>query len=138
MKILRTLILAIVVIVPPISQAQSMQLTNDVFYKSGPYNLMFVLSDKEAKELAKHDIDNGTPFLLLQSGLAPTVYTTDSLFEAKFQVNYYDHGCIGPTSELIEAYNQVIFEFLDRNYEKAWRRSVRKDVVGYKNWKRNN
>jgi hypothetical protein len=101
------LILTVTMIVPQLAQGQATQLTNDAFNTSGLSNLMFVSSVEEAKELAQRDIENSTPFLVLLGGLDATVYTTDSLFETQFQITYYDHGCIGPALEIIEAYNQV-------------------------------
>ena len=34
------------------------------------------------------------------------------------------------------AYDHIIFDHLQAAYGKAWRRSIRKDVVGLKQWKR--
>ena len=92
----------------------------------------------EAKNLAQLDIDKGTPFLLLQSGIAPIVYTTDSIFENKFRVYYSEQGCTGPDNELMKAYNIEIFKYLDEQFGKKWRKSIRKDVIGFKKWKRKN
>ena len=34
------------------------------------------------------------------------------------------------------AYNVRIFRYLQRNYAKAWWKSIRKDTVGFKEWKK--
>lgn len=59
---------------------QSRILTDDDYNKSGAIKLTFVTSKTEVIELAKYDIEKGTPFIFLQSGIAPIVYTTDSIF----------------------------------------------------------
>ncbi|MGO3719474.1 MAG: hypothetical protein ACTJGD_09090 [Mesonia hippocampi] len=98
--------------------------------------MTFVSELTEAKNLARQDIDKGTPFLLLQSGIAPVVYTTDSIFENKFRVYYYEQGCSGSDNELMKAYNIEIFKYLDEQFGKKWRKSIRKDVIGIEKWKR--
>jgi hypothetical protein len=100
--------------------------------------LTFVTEISEAKDLAQQDVDKGTPFLLIQSGIAPVVYSTDSIFENKFQVYFYEKGCTGPDNELMKAYNIEIFKCFDEEYGKKWRKSIRKDVIGFKKWKRRN
>jgi len=121
-----------------IAFGQTRALTDDDYNNSGAIKLTFVTEMTEAKNLARQDIDKGTPFLLLQSGIAPVVYTTDSIFENKFRVYYYDHGCTGPDNELMKAYNIAIFRYLDEQFGKKWRKSIRKDVIGFKKWKRKN
>jgi hypothetical protein len=34
------------------------------------------------------------------------------------------------------AYNARIFRYLQRNYAKTWWESIRKDTVGFKEWKK--
>ncbi|NMD00077.1 MAG: hypothetical protein GYA62_10195 [Bacteroidales bacterium] len=112
---------------------QSRVLTDDDFNKSGAIKLTFVTTNEEAIELANNDIKKGIPFILLQSGIAPVVYTTDSIFESKFKAYYYELGCVGHDYELIKAYNFVIFDFLTDTYGKKWRREIRKDAIGLSN-----
>lgn len=119
-----------------IAFGQTRVLTDDDYNYSGAIKLTFVTEITEAKNLARQDIDKGTPFLLLQSGIAPVVYTTDSIFENKFRVYYYEQGCTGPDNELMKAYNIEIFKYLDEQFGKKWRKSIRKDVIGFKKWKR--
>lgn len=95
--------------------------------------MTFVTTNEEAIELANNDIKKGIPFILLQSGIAPVVYTTDSIFESKFKAYYYELGCVGHDYELIKAYNFVIFDFLTDTYGKKWRREIRKDAIGLSN-----
>ncbi|HYG38311.1 MAG TPA: hypothetical protein VD908_06825 [Cytophagales bacterium] len=121
-----------------ISFGQSGQLTDEDYNGSGAIKLVFFSEIEKAQELAQADIDKGTPFLLLQSGIAPFTHATDGIFENDFKVYYYEQGCTGPGYEMMKAYNQVIFKYLDENYGKKWRKSIRKDVIGVKKWKGKN
>ena len=121
-----------------LSFGQSRELTDDDYNSSGAIQLIFETEISRAQELAKTDIEKGIPFLLIQSGIAPVVYTTDSVFENRFKAYYYEQGCTGPDSELMKAYNIEVFTFLDKEYGKKWRKSIRKDVIGFKKWKRQN
>lgn len=114
---------------------QSRILTDDDYNKSGAIKLKLVTTKTEAIELAKYDIEKGTPFIFLQSGIAPVVYTTDSVFENKFKVYFYEQGCVGPDNELMKEYNYVIFNYLADTYGKKWRREIRKDAIGLRQWK---
>lgn len=115
---------------------QSRVLTDDNFNNSGVHKLMFATTKEDAIEIAKNDIKKGIPFILLQSGIAPVVYTTDSIFESKFKAYYYEYGCVGPDDKLMKVYNFVIFDFLAEAYGIKWRREIRKDAIGLRQWKR--
>ena len=121
-----------------ITVGQTRVLTDTDYNNSGAIKLIFATEISEAKNLARQDIDKGTPFLLLQSGIAPVVYTTDSIFENKFRVYYYEQGCTVPDNDLMKAYNIEIFKYLDEQFGKKWRKSIRKDVIGFKKWERKN
>lgn len=133
-----TLITLILTVQCLIAIGQTRVLTDADYNNSGAIKLTFVTEISEANNLAQQDIDRGTPFLLLQNGISPVVYTTDSIFENKFRVYYYEQGCTGPDNELMKAYNIEIFKYLDEQYGKKWRKSIRKDVIGFKKWKRKN
>ncbi len=115
---------------------QSKALTDADFNTSGASKLTFVTTKAEAIELAKNDILKGIPFILLQSGIAPTVFQTDTVFENKFKIHYYEYGCVGPDFEIMKAYNFVIFNFLTEYYGKKWSQEIRKDAIAIRQWKR--
>ena len=117
---------------------QARVLSDEDYNKSGAIRLVFTDSVEVAKELAVIDLNNDTPFLFIQSGLAPIVYPTDSIFESTYKVYYYEQGCTAPDAKLMSMYNQEIFEYLDKEYGRIWRRSIRKDVIGFKKWRRRN
>lgn len=86
--------------------------------------------------MAKLDIQNGIPFLLLMGGVAPTIISTDPQFENTYDIYFFEFGCTGPENKILFAYNQVIFEHLNKKYGKKWKNEVRKDVIGFKDWRK--
>jgi hypothetical protein len=106
--------------------------------QSGCQQLYWLTNDPAgaaAVALAERDIQAGTPYLILTSGEAPVVITTDAAFERQFKVDYFEMGCISPPSAAVRAYNARIFAYLQATYGKTWRRRVRPDVVGLSHWK---
>ena len=111
-------------------------LTEEQITSSGPAKLLFA-NKSEIKNLAKQDIENGHPFLLLQGGIAPVLIATDPQFEDKYKIYFYEYGCTGADQNLIENYNKIIFDYLTDLYGKKWIKEVRDDVVGLDDWKKN-
>lgn len=115
---------------------QQPELTDEQLNKSGAVRL--VLADSTistAVDFAKSDIENGTPFLLLQGGISPIVYGTDRDFERKYKVYFHDYGCTGPDEKLSAAYNSWTFDYLTKKYGTKWIKEIRKDVIGLRDWK---
>lgn len=112
------------------------ELSDEQLNNSGASKLTFVNSRNEATKLANEDIANGTPFLLLAGGIAPVIISTDPEFERRYGIYFYEYGCTGPESKYINAYNEVIFNFLTEQFKKSWLKEVRKDVIGLKEWKK--
>ncbi|WP_231460054.1 MULTISPECIES: hypothetical protein [unclassified Pedobacter] len=80
-------------------------------------------------ELAQKDISRGNIKFLIWSGIASKHYEGDKPFEKKYNVNYYQFGCVLPLNISLAAYNKVVANYLDAKYGKAWRKDVRKDVI---------
>jgi hypothetical protein len=114
------------------------ELSDEQLNNSGASKLTFVTDKKEAEKMAELDIKNGIPFLLLIGGIAPTIIATDPIFEKKYGIYFFEFGCTGPENEIIIAYNRIIFEHLSSTKGKKWIKDVRDDVIGFKDWKRNN
>lgn len=105
--------------------------------QSGCQQLNWLLDGRSgtaATALAERDIQAGTPFLILASGGAPVVITTDAAFERQFKVEYFEMGCTSPNLVSMRAYNARMFAYLQATYGKAWRRRIRSDVVGLAQW----
>jgi len=89
---------------------------------------------KYSKERALTDIKANKAAILLQTGIAPVVYTTDKDFEKRYNVTFYDFGCVvADRQDCLIAYNRTVFEYLDKTYGKKWRKKIRRDAIGLKN-----
>jgi hypothetical protein len=83
-----------------------------------------------SKAEAQADLKKGKAQLMLQGGFAPVHIAGQELFERKYNLSYFDLGCVVPSSLCIAHYNAEVAKFLDKKYGKAWRKEVRKDVTG--------
>ena len=110
--------------------------SDNTYNNSDASKVHFIDDCLKAEEFAYNDIKNNTIFIFLQSGEAPTVYSLDKTFEKKYNVNFNEQGCIG--SKCAEAYNQIIFDYLYKTYGNKWMKEIRKDILSYKHWKKNN
>jgi hypothetical protein len=100
--------------------------------------LTFVENVGKAKEIAIQDISNNKIKLLLAGGIGPVIYFDDVNFEKRYQVSYFDYGCNPPKSDVIIAYNCVIFDYLKKKYGVKWTLEVRDDIIGLKGWEKKN
>lgn len=98
-------------------------------------NMDFLIPCPVSKDIAQRDISKNKPRLLLVGGIGPIFYTDQHKFEKKYRVKYLDYGCTPPPYECIEQYNKEIFKHLDNKFGESWRQEVRKDVIGFKEWK---
>ena len=132
-RTMRTSILILgLVISSHLTFGQTGQLTDEQMNKSGAIQLVLADSLEQVTRLANQDIANGTPFLLLQSGIAPVVYTTDKKFEEKYEAYYYESGCTGHKEKFAIEYNKIIFAHLTDKYGRKWKKEIRKDVIGFR------
>ena len=121
---------------------QAVALTDAQIGNSGPSKLIFATLNngrcEVAVQLAEKDIANKLPFLCLFGSIAPTVMVpSDFQFEQKFQVHYYEYGCSPAENACMVAYNSRVFKYLSDKYGDRWMKLVRKDTIGFNEWKRN-
>jgi hypothetical protein len=90
----------------------------------------------DVKNYAEADIKNNTIFIFLQGGIDPIIYSTDKEFEKKHNIHFNDLGCI--VSKCAETYNHYIFDHLYKTFGEKWMKTIRKDTLGFKSWKKNN
>ena len=101
-------------------------MTNDGITKT---TLTLEASCQYSKKQADKDWTNEKPKLLLVGSIAPTANSpSDTKFEKKYGIEYFDFGCTPPIEECIKIYNERIFELMDKKYGMKWRKKVRSDV----------
>ena len=101
-------------------------MTNDGITKT---TLTLEASCQYSKKQADKDWTNEKPKLLLVGSIAPTASSpSDTKFEKKYGIEYFDFGCTPPIEECIKIYNERIFELMDKKYGMKWRKKVRSDV----------
>lgn len=83
----------------------------------------------ESKQMAIEDIKKGKINFLIQGGFAPVHYEGQEVFEKKYEVRYFQFGCVVPANICLDTYNREVAKHLDKQYGKIWRREVRKDVM---------
>ena len=98
--------------------------------KSQRMELNIQLNCNYSAETAKDDIARNQTKILLSGGVAPTVYPNQKEFEIKFNLTYFELGCLYEPHTCLEEYNQEVFRYLDEKYGKEWRDLVRQDVIG--------
>lgn len=92
-----------------------------------------IICNKYNEETARRDILSNNPKLLLFGSIVPIYYKGQEKFEQKYKIKYYDFGCVPEDCfECFEIYNKIIFKYLDKKFGKKWRKTVRKDVLGFK------
>ena len=113
------------------------KLSDEQLNASGAVKIYYVENIENAELLAKTDIENKVPFIFIHGGIAPVHYTTDKSFMEKYSVYYEDFGCVAPEYKFVNAYNRVVFKLLDEKFGKKWRSEIRKDVIGFKEYRKN-
>jgi hypothetical protein len=86
----------------------------------------FGLNRQKALDDLKQDKVN----ILLSGGIAPAIYKGDKNFAKKYQVNFIEYGCEAVSERSLIEYNKIIFEYLDKKFDKKWREEIRDDVYG--------
>ena len=81
-------------------------------------------------ETAKADWKNKTAKLILIGSIAPTANSkSDKRFEKKYNIQYYDFGCVIPPLDCVIQYNETIMKLLEETFADNWKDKIRKDVV---------
>lgn len=119
---------------------QNRELTDEEYNNSTAVKMTFVNPEtcEEINEWIKADFNNKNVYLFLQGGIAPVEYTTDKEFENEYGIYFYDFGCVPLSEKCVIEYNSRVFDYLTKEYGKKWKREIRDDVIGFKEWKRKN
>ena len=96
----------------------------------------FLNTNEAFEQLAKQDIQKGTTQLFYALGFNSTNDNKDISFEKKYNISYYNFGCIAPKSDFLIAYNKIIFNYLSSEFGKSWLKEIRKDIPGLSEYKK--
>lgn len=85
----------------------------------------------------KQDIKNNKITLYILGGIAARVYEGDADFKKKFSIDFHDFGCLAPPNlDFYTAYNQLVFNYLNKQYGTDWQKEIRSDILGWEKWKK--
>ncbi|OHX64887.1 FEKKY domain-containing protein [Flammeovirga pacifica] len=101
---------------------------------STSFNKLISVTDSQiARKFAIDDISKGFPLLLLSNcRCTRSINSGKKYFEQKYDICYYEYGCEAPPIEIMIAYNQEIFSYLTKVYNKKWLLDINLDVIGLK------
>jgi hypothetical protein len=98
-------------------------------------SISFIISSNYNQEGAKTDIQEGKPRILFHGGFGgmPNFDSEqDREFQHKYHVDFFSQGCLkSGENEDEEAYNKVIFAYLDKKHGTKWRLELRDDAIGF-------
>jgi hypothetical protein len=127
-------------VISQITFGQSRTLTDEEINNSTITKITFADTTRNCEVMYqwfKHDVANNTIFLFLQGGIAPVIYSDDKGFESKYKVYFWDFGCTTPEQKCLISYNTKVFDYLTNTYGKTWMKKIRKDVIGFSEWQKN-
>ena len=108
----------------------------DAIDKSNVNKILLEIDCNSINQIVEEDINNDCVFIFLNGGAAPIRFSTDETFEKKYDIYFYEQGCIN--GQCTESYNMIIFDYLKKTYGKKWMKEIRNDAVGFKKWRKLN
>ncbi len=117
-------------------EVQITTLSDSEINNSYASKLIYLENNDEAEEYAAKDIENKTPFLLINGGVAPSFSISQIDFEKTYKVYYYRFGCSFPDSEIARTYNYFILDYINDKYGEDCIKSISNDVFNLKEWKK--
>lgn len=86
-----------------------------------------------------NSINQGQKVIYVLGGIASIYSEKDIEFEKKYNVKYYDFGCIAPINfEEYELKNKQVFDSLKNSFGNQWKTEVKTSSIGFLNWKKLN
>lgn len=84
----------------------------------------------------KADLENNKIKLYVLGGIASRATPADEKFSEKYNISYYDFGCLAPPDfNYYTNYNHTVLKYLDKNFRSEWINDIRKDIIGWNKWK---
>jgi len=100
-------------------------------------SIVLQAQEKKQNDTIKIEINSNTKTIYLLGGIASVITKEDLDFAKKYNIQFHDFGCIAPTNfEEYEVKNELVFEFLNKNYGKQWQKEIKPSVLGFEKWKK--
>ena len=107
--------------------------STDKYGEKGKFGTIEIYSSKYVSE----NLNQNQKIIYVLGGIA-SIYTKEDIeFEKKYNVKYYDFGCIAPTNfEEYEAKNNKVFDWLSREFGDNWQKEIKVSSMGFSEWKK--
>ena len=93
---------------------------------------------ESAKQKFEQDLNTKNIKIYIIGGIISVITKEDLEFEKNYLLRYYDFGCTPPVNfETFEKYNQLVFDYLLKEYGKNWISSTNQNAFGFLKWKEN-
>lgn len=95
----------------------------------------FISFENEANAKFECDLKSNSLKIYLLGGIKSVITKEDVEFAKKHPIQYYDFGCAPPTNfKVYELYNQLVFNYLLKEFGKEWIALVNKNAFGFAKW----
>ena len=95
------------------------------------------LPNETPQSKLENDIKNNKVTLFILGGIAARVYEGDAKFREKYKIAFHDFGCLAPLNlDFYTAYNQLVFDYFNKQYGTGWQAEIRPDIMGWEDWKK--
>lgn len=92
------------------------------------------LGPSTTKTLVK-EVESRTIYII--GGIAATITEEDLAFAKKYNIQYYDFGCLAPINfEEYEANNIKLFEKMNAVFGKQWQKEIKSSAMGFDKWRK--
>lgn len=104
--------------------------STDKYGEKGKFGTIEIYSNKYIS-----NINQEYKVIYVLGGIA-SIYTKEDVeFEKKYDVKYYDFGCIAPTNfEEFELKNKKVFDSLSKEFGNNWQKEIKTSSLGLKDW----
>ena len=100
--------------------------------EKGKFGTIEIYSNQYVSE----NLNQNQKIIYVLGGIA-SIYTKEDIeFEKKYNIKYYDFGCIAPTNfEEYEVKNKKVFDSLSRDFGENWQKEIKSSSMGFSEWK---
>ncbi|VXC22609.1 conserved hypothetical protein [Flavobacterium sp. 9AF] len=93
--------------------------------------------EKTTQKEIKIEVNAKTKTIYILGGIASSITKEDLAFSKKYNIQYYDFGCVAPSNfEKYEKANAQVFENLTANFGKQWENEIKNSAMGFLEWKK--